>query len=749
MFTKTKKLLLLSATVIIIVFVVLKIVDSPLAAAQSASECPQKKIDSTSFLKTYHLRDNTDGFGVLPIKDGGYVLTGETVWSGGMQEPYPYVVKIDAKGNKLWTRDFSSPSNALGDLSSSHFGRLAVETSDGHIITASDVVDFVDEKTKELYGDILVTKFNPKGTQLWSVLLGDYSLDRPQKIWALPDGGILLLGRFMETGHGDDVADTEAVPKHSGLIKIDKNGKVQSFKEMVWNALDMQRLADGSFIALADITVPKTGQPENIVGPEVVMGDIPTIIRLDRDLNVSWAKSLEMIPSEINAPTSYVGNTFTLGKTTIRLAGGDFRTVQQAPDGGFLVFGFTNQLLTQGLSGGAAISLTELALRPLIAVKFDAAGNYQWAKKLTANLISGGSVNDFHAVKTADSNFVIMKNTVRDNDGLELKKNDAAQKRQAYLDKCAELKADCVNDEKVIPAIQPFAKSMNEALKVLAAASTINIGLIKTDADFNPIWMKRIDAEREMSGYSLQPTADKGVVITGSMLTNKTRKVTGIMTPYTEAALIKVDSNGGASGCLSVSNRSGATLEDQGPYLVTQDMAVAGAKDSVLNINKKVKEKVSVAKNTVKNICQYLKNKIVPACSHLTSNLAVNSPTGQTVATPVAKTWAEINFENAKEAKIESTKNQGIHDELLPILNRVFNNRVKLIDSMNSMWLTYYSPRPVTRADVETVQAYYTGLGYKIDESEGEHLYVSRVGLALRFTFSVQDSMKGKIEVLF
>jgi len=746
---KTKYLLSLPVAVAVMIFVILKITDSAPAAAQSISECPQKQIDSTSFLKTYHLRDNTDGFGVLPTKDGGYVLTGETIWAGGMQEPYPYVVKIDPKGNKLWTRDFSSASNALGDMSSSHFGRLAVETSDGNIITASDVVDFVDEKTKELYGDILVTKFSSKGIQSWSIMLGDYSSDRPQKIWALPDGGILLLARFMETGHGDDVADTEAVTKNSVLIKIDKNGKVQSFKKMSWDALDMQRLADGSFIALANITIPKTEQAENIVGPEMIMGDIPTVIRLDRDLNVSWAKSLEMIPSEINTPTSYAGNTITIGKTAIRLAGGDFRAVQQTPDGGFLAFGFTNQLLTQGLSGGATISLTELTWRPLVAVKFDAAGNYQWTKKLTANLMSGGSVNDFHVVKTADNNFVIMKNTVRDNDGLELKKDDAAKKRQTYLNKCTELKADCVNDEKVIPEIQPFAKAMNEALKVLAAASTINIGLIKTDADFNPIWIKKIDMERELSGYSLQPTADKGIVIAGSMLTDKMRKVTRIMTPYTEAALIKVDVNGAASKCASISNRTGATVEDQSPYLVTQKMIVTGAENSILHINKKVKEKVTAAKNTVKNICQYLKNKVAPTCSHLTPDSAVNSPTGQTITPTVAKTWAEINFENAKETKIESAKNQGIHDELLPILNQIFNGRVKMVDSMNSMWLTYYLPRPTTRADVEAVQKYYEGLGYKIDESEGGRLYVSRVGLTLHFTFSISDSMKGKIEVLF
>lgn len=696
---KARHLLSLIAAAAVIVFAIAVFNGDKPVKAQSAAKCSTAPVNSTSLIKTYHLRDDTYGFGVFPTKDGGYALTGEAVWSGGMQAPYPYVVRIDAKGNNLWTRDFSSPSNALGSMSSSHFGRLAVETSDGSIITASDVVDFVDENTKELYGDILVTKLNSKGAQAWSVMLGDYSIDRPQKIWALPNGEVLLWARFMETGHGNDVADTEAVAKHSVLIRIDKNGKVLSSKKMNWDALDMQRLADGSFIALANIAVPKTEQPENIVGPEAVMGDLPTVIRLDSNLKVLWAKSLEMIPSEINTPTSYANNTLTMGKTVIRMAGGDFRMVQQTPDGGFLAFGFANQILTQGLSGRAAISLAELSLRPLTAVKLDAAGNYQWTKKMTADLVSGGSVNDFHVVKTADNNFVIMKNTVRDNSSL--------------------------------------------------ASSTVNIGLIKTDADFNPIWIKRIDTERELSGYSLQPTADKGVVVAGSMITNKMHMVLGTLVPYTEAALIKVDANGAAPGCVSISNRTGATLEDQSRYLVTQNMEVAGAENSALPINKKVKEKVAAAKNAVKNICQYLKNKATPICSHLTPDSSANLPAGQTVTTPVAKTWAEINFENAKEAKIGSARNQGIHDELLPILKKISNDQVKLTDSMDSMWLTYYFPRPVTRADVEAVQKYYEGLGYKIDESEGGRLYVSRVGLTLHFTFFISESMKGKIEVLF
>ncbi|MDP1759970.1 MAG: hypothetical protein Q8L01_00665 [Candidatus Woesebacteria bacterium] len=679
----------------------------PKEQAQTANVCSAGPVSAATFVKTFHLLDLTDGFGVLPAKDGGYFLTGDTIPASGMAAPKPFVVKTDAKGGLAWSRWYSSQSMALGQMSLRRIGRLAAETADGNLVTAIDAIDFVDENLKEIYGDVLVTKLNKKGTQLWSVMLGDYSTDRPHKIWALPDGGVLLLARFMETGHGD-VADTDAVPNYSVLLKIDKNGKVQSAKKMSWNATDAQYLADGGFIVLADVAVAEAPQPANILGPEITPHALPTMIKLDANLNAIWAKSLEMIPLELNAPTSYTTSSFTMGKTKVRMAGGDFRAVQPTPDGGFIAFGFGDLISNHGLITGAAKSFTSFTPRPLIAVKVDAAGNYQWAKKLADNQTSGISSNDFQVVRTVDSQFVIMQDVVRD--------SAAAQTPDFKLD-----------------------------LKALAA----NIELIKTDADFNPRWIKKYDLERDVSGYGVQPTADKGVVVAGSMLTNKQHMVMMSMEPYKEAVLIKVDANGAVAGCVGVSDLLRAAVEDQSQYLVMQNMKVGTTADLKLNINKKVKEKVSAIKNTARDICQYQKNSVTPLCSYLTSEAAAVPPAGQPAPPPVAKTWALINFENAKAGKIESEKNQTIHDELLPILNQVFNNQVKMTDSMNSMWLAYVFPRPATRADVETVQKKYEALGYKIDESEGGRLFVSKIGLTLHMTFAIQNSMAGKLEVLF
>lgn len=333
-------LVLLSIPILIVLLSQRMQAEVKVAAQPAVAACTNPKVSNDVFTKTYHLRDLTQGFGVMPTKDGGYLLSGDTIWSAGMAIPNPFVIKTDAKGNALWSQQFSSQSLALGLMSSRHIGRLAAETTDGNIVVAQDILDFIDAKyeiAKELYGDILITKLDPKGNRLWSTMIGDWSIDRPQKIWATPDGGVLLLGLFMKTGYGPE-ADTEAVPKYSVLGKIDKDGKVQWTKKLSWATVDMQYLADGSFIALADINILLPEQQKGSLGQEAVMTDLPTIIRLDSNLNTLWAKSIESIPMVYNnLDVSSTGTT--PGKTVLRMTAGDFNSVQLTPDGGFVAFG--------------------------------------------------------------------------------------------------------------------------------------------------------------------------------------------------------------------------------------------------------------------------------------------------------------------------------------------------------------------------------------------------------------------------
>jgi hypothetical protein len=664
-----------------------------------------------TFIKTFHIWDATEGYGVVPLKNGGYLLTGDIISGAGVF--YPFIIKTDPKGNIVWSERFGSSSNVYSISSSRHIGRVAVETVDGSIVMVSDTTDFISaeyEKVRESYGDVLITKLSFRGTKLWSIMLGDYSTDQPQKLWALPDGGVMLLARFSPTGYGNDVADPSALSKYSVLVKIDKNGQVIMSKKMGWNAIDMVSLADGSFIVLSNIAIPQAEESQ-IMDTKTSTAPLPTILKLNSALNVEWAKTMEMIPSELSFPISIVnGKVTTIGVTKVRMPGGDFKAIQPTPDGGFIAFGYAG-LLNEGMSGismGGQQLLQYIDLHPFIAVKVDATGKYLWARKLTGSLFRGSTAIDFQVARTTDNSFVILQEVVRDKNWQTHEGNREA----------------------------------------LAQARAINIELIKTDANFNARWVKKFDVEKDLFGYDIQPTVDGGVAVTGIISTNKTHMVIGSAESYGEAILIKTDVNGEVSGCADVSDHPEATVEDQSQYLVMQDMTVAGAKDAVLNVNKKVNEKISAVGDTARNICEYQKNNVAPISSYLNSNIFTSQP-GTSVTPPVARTWMQINFENAKEAEIESEKNRQIHEELLPILNQIFSNQVKITDSANSGWMTYCFPRLTTRADVEAVQKYYEGLGYKIDESESGTLNVSKIGLSLRMTFYISNLMKGKLDVMF
>ncbi len=393
--------------------------------AEVTGKCSATSVASDTSITTYRMRDRADGYGLSVLKDGGYLLMGDTVWSSGMGVWNAFVVKTDAKGSVLWSRQFGSQSAAQGVLVDTK--RLSVQTTDGNFVVAHDIIDFYDanyESRKEGWGDVLVTKLNAAGDRVWSTMVGDYSMDFPQRLWALSDGGVLLLAKFKDTGYGSDVADFDAVPGYSVVIKFDNNGKVQWSKKMNWTATDMKYLADGSFVALADMEVR--------TGTEMAMGKIPTVIKLDSKLKVQWAKSIETLSMELPTTTGSTPGNLKVSKSKIRLSAGDFRSVEQTQDGGFIAFGryFNATSLMTDRTGTALQNLVESI--PYVAVKMDTQGGYQWAKRVKTGFAPTDI--DFKTVRTNDNGFVLMRDVMRksgmkksaDSAGnLELLKTDA------------------------------------------------------------------------------------------------------------------------------------------------------------------------------------------------------------------------------------------------------------------------------------------------------------------------------------
>jgi hypothetical protein len=492
------------------------------------ARCVTVLVSSDTFIKTYRMRDRADGYGVLATKDGGYLLTGDTTWSSGMGVWNAFVIKTDAKGTALWSKQFDSQSAAQGVLAETK--RLSVQTSDGNFVVAGDIIDFYDakyESKKEGWGDILVTKITASGKRVWSTMVGDYSMDFPQKLWATSDGGVLLLAKLKKiNGYEGEIADFDAVADYSVVIKFDKNGKVLWSKKMNWTATDMKYLSDGSFVALAAIETRATGLSK--AQTDLATGEIPTVIKLDSTLNVVWAKSIEAPPMEYSIPTGTTAKDLKIKQTKIRVPGGDFRSVEQTSDGGFIAFGrYSNAAQLLGGSKSAGIkSLTDSS--PIVGVKMNAIGKYQWAR--TVKTANGSFDLDLRTTKTTDGEFVILHNIMR--------------------------KAGAVN----------------------ATDFASNAELVKVDEDFNPRWVKKIDIERDATGYFIQATRDGGIALEGRIITTEEHMIMGSLEPYEETLLIKTDANGDVSGGAKIITSSSVTTDDQSSYLISQDMTVRTSK---------------------------------------------------------------------------------------------------------------------------------------------------------------------------
>ena len=76
---------------------------------------------------------------VSPLSDGGYVITGST--NNGTNGTLPYELKLDANGNKVWSRTVAIPGNSTFDL--------AIPCSDGGVIFVGATTGFGNGKGKQ------------------------------------------------------------------------------------------------------------------------------------------------------------------------------------------------------------------------------------------------------------------------------------------------------------------------------------------------------------------------------------------------------------------------------------------------------------------------------------------------------------------------------------------------------------------------------------------------------------------------
>jgi hypothetical protein len=149
----------------------------------------------TIWTRNYGGPDWEEGNAGVQTSDGGYILVGVT-YSYGAGESDVYLIKTDSSGDTLWTRTFGGP-----DVDE---GWSVAETPDGGYIVAAVTGDYTWE------GDVYVIKTNADGDSLWTRIYGGSKHDEGRSVAVTPEGDYVIAGTYAKD--------------YVYLIKIDSNG---------------------------------------------------------------------------------------------------------------------------------------------------------------------------------------------------------------------------------------------------------------------------------------------------------------------------------------------------------------------------------------------------------------------------------------------------------------------------------------------------------------------------------------------
>ncbi len=150
---------------------------------------------------TYGFNDDETANQIIATNDGGFIVVG-TTYSARAFSRQVYVVKIDAKGRKIWDGHYGYKLDEEG--------RGIIEVEDGYVIAG------YTRSTKNRAADVYVLKLNHSGKKVWQYAYGGYNDDEAYAIANTADGGMIV------TGFSTDAKKS----KELYILKLDKNGKL-------------------------------------------------------------------------------------------------------------------------------------------------------------------------------------------------------------------------------------------------------------------------------------------------------------------------------------------------------------------------------------------------------------------------------------------------------------------------------------------------------------------------------------------
>lgn len=297
---------------------------------------------------------------VTQTPDGGFLIFGQDYTSNGPA----YQLKLDQNGNVAWNRTIAkNPGSTLTRVVANPDGGF---TFLGMI---SDVRNTTGNSgIPETPTDLYVLKTDTKLAKQWD---GDYGHHYPDAILRTADGGCILTGYTSDThigtASGGYLVGTYDY-KAETVIKIDQAGKEQW--ELAANLTDQQsqetpridgmlQTADGGYLLAGHGTSYATASGNPLDSLRRL--NTPFVAKLDETGRLQWNKT-------------YAGSDNIAGT---------YPSLAQAPDGGYLLAGETDQ-------GMGNLSL----------LKLDRSGNLLWNRTY-----SNGNLESF--VQTPDGGFLL------------------------------------------------------------------------------------------------------------------------------------------------------------------------------------------------------------------------------------------------------------------------------------------------------------------------------------------------------
>ncbi|MEK7126534.1 MAG: hypothetical protein AAB848_00355, partial [Patescibacteria group bacterium] len=101
-----------------------------------------KTVQTTTFIKSYRLKELTDTYGIVQTSDGGYAITGHTVNPSELCGYSMFWIKADSSGSKEWSKLYNNCSSD---------GYAITQLTDGNYVAAGGISgEFITDEQQEV-----------------------------------------------------------------------------------------------------------------------------------------------------------------------------------------------------------------------------------------------------------------------------------------------------------------------------------------------------------------------------------------------------------------------------------------------------------------------------------------------------------------------------------------------------------------------------------------------------------------------